>query len=127
MARTKYPRDEKNRAILGTQHGVTITRPWNNEMYDHNDYVQTVMKAHIRHALKEINVHEEEEALRQLSKHICGYGFGMGYDPEQILERTLTELERAENWWLNQNYQDMVDEEFVPALEIGFVGFDKLA
>jgi len=127
MAKRKtYQKDENGNSILGTQHGIQITRPWNKEMYDHNDTVSYQMKDNIEKALNTLHLESEEDALRSISKHVCAYGFGMGYDAEQILERTLMELERAENFWLHEEYPDLVIKGFVPEIEQGFVGYDKL-
>jgi hypothetical protein len=41
----------KNYKILGQKYGVTITKPWSKEMYEHNDTVADFMKENIFTAL----------------------------------------------------------------------------
>jgi len=136
MATLKYKKDEKGRTILGEQFGITVTRPWSQEMYNHNDDVAATMKNNIFEALTEIydtfeintegTLTGDEDSLRELSKFICYYGFGDGYDTTDIYERTCEELERMQNYQLHEQYSNMVKAGFVRPEEIGFVGYDKL-
>jgi len=136
MARRKYEKDQNGNSILGKQYGVTVTRPWSKEMYDHNDDVAATMKNNIFEALTEIydtfEINAEgwltgdEDSLREISKFICYYSFGDGYDTNDIYERTCEELERMENYQLHEQYPDMVKAGFVRPEEVGFVGYDKL-
>ena len=41
----------QNYKILGEKYGVTITKPWSKEMYEHNDTVADFMKENIFTAL----------------------------------------------------------------------------
>ena len=130
MARTKYQKDANGNSILGTQHGITVTRPWNKEMYDHNDEVAEKMKDLIQSELDRLNPvenPENEDRFRVLAKFICAYGYGAGYPLDAMVEDTNRRLEQAENYWLHQEYPYMVKEGFCPELEVGFVGYDKLS
>ena len=71
MARRKYEKDQNGNSILGEQFGITVTRPWSREMYDHNDDIASTMKNNIFEALNEVKDSEDEDSLRKLSKHIC--------------------------------------------------------
>ena len=112
MARRKYEKDHDGNSILGEQFGITVTRPWSKEMYDHNDDIASTMK--------------DEDSLRELSKHICYYSFGAGYDTDDIYLETCKSLDQMENFQLHENYEDMVKDGFVKKEETGFVGYDKL-
>lgn len=109
----------------GVKYGVIITKPWSNEMYEHNDKVSEVMKEHITKAIETIKSSKNEEELQKISRMICYYGFGDGYDFNDIYEETLKELETMENYRLQEDYPDMVKAGFVPELNEYFVGYDK--
>ena len=36
---------------IGTKYGIEITKPWNNEMYDHNDKVGELLKIELENTL----------------------------------------------------------------------------
>ena len=38
--------------VLGKQYGIEITKPWSNEMYEHNDKVADLMKQSISESLQ---------------------------------------------------------------------------
>ena len=126
MTRRKYEKDQNGNSILGEQFGITVTRPWSKEMYDHNDDIASTMKNNIFEALNEVKDSEDEDSLRELSKHICYYSFGAGYDTDDIYLETCKSLDQMENFQLHENYEDMVKDGFVKKEETGFVGYDKL-
>jgi len=136
MARTKYQKDENGRSILGSQEGLTITRPWNMEMYNHNDKVAEVMKANAFNQLTELyesfeftedgEMVGDEDTFREFVRLITIYGFGHGYEIDAIYERACVELERMENYLLNEQYEYMVNDGFCQKLDTKMVGYDKL-
>lgn len=105
------------------KYGIEITKPWSKEMYDHNDKVSEIVKQNIERALFEIFKDEDEKLLRKISKHICAHGFGDGYSFNDIYNATMDDLDRAENYWLNDIYDDMISDGFVPKLDEFFIGY----
>ena len=47
--------------VLDVKYGIQVTRPWNAEMYDHNDKVATLMKAELKLALNRAMKTEDEK------------------------------------------------------------------
>jgi len=47
--------------VLGVEQGITITRPFNNEMYAHNDKVREMQNEAIIAALESLKDSEDEE------------------------------------------------------------------
>jgi hypothetical protein len=112
-----------------TQYGIEITKPWNKEMYAHNDKVSELQKEQLFALLEKFGnkADEDQEAednLHELGKTVCGYGFGMGYDNEQIVEQVEREIENAQNFWLNQDvWPDLLANDWVEPLEIDYIGY----
>lgn len=113
----------KNYKILGTQHGITVTKPWSSEMYDHNDKVAELMKEHIVGALTDALITDNEGAIRDIAYAVTGHKFGFGYEIDGIHAEACEELARVQNYWLNQEYPWLVKMGYCPAIEEGFVGY----
>jgi hypothetical protein len=126
----------QNYKILGQKYGVTITKPWSKEMYEHNDTVADFMKENIFTALTsaynqcnsnlQIQLeHEAENKLRYVAKSLCGYGFGSSYSIDDIYSEACKELDNVQNYWLNEIYQDLVKLDYVRQLDVLMIGYEK--
>jgi|TARA_R110000868_G_scaffold402008_1_gene677922 hypothetical protein len=109
--------------VVETKYGIQITKPWNNEMYDHNDKVAELMKAELLIKLELAKETDDEELLRKVSSVVCPTGYGSGYEFEDIYNETLRELEMVENYWLNEEYPYGVSKGIVPSVELEFIGY----
>lgn len=105
--------------------GIRITKPWNKEMYEHNDRVSYEMKKNIFNAMNDAYKSDNETLLRVLGKFVCSYGFGQGYELDEMYEEICRELDNVQNFWLNDIYPDMVKDGLVPATKHNFVGYKK--
>lgn len=112
--------------VLGTKHGITITRPWNKEMYDHNDEVAKQMKGEIFKALQLARKGDDWEQMHTIAKAIVAYGYSDSYSIEEIHEDALRQLDMTQNYWLHDHcWPDLLKEGLVKPIEIEFVGYDK--
>jgi len=111
--------------VLDVKYGIEITRPWNPAMYDHNDKVAELMKVELLMKLEFAHVTEDEGLLRDVAKIIYPVGYGDGFEFEDIYVDARKNLERVENWWLNEEYPYAVKKGIVPALEQEMVGYSK--
>jgi len=109
--------------VLGTKYGIEITRPWNKEMYDHNDKVADLMKAELRLALSKALRTENEQLLRDVASVIDPCGYGMGFEVEDIYNDALKNLDMVQNYWLNEEYPYGVKKGIVPSVELEFIGY----
>ena len=109
--------------VLNTKYGIQITKPWSNEMYDHNDKVADLMKAEILIKLHLATETDDEELLRKVSSVVCPTGYGSGYEFEDIYNETLRELENVQNFWLNEEYPYGVSKGIVPEVKLEFIGY----
>ena len=109
--------------VLGTKYGIEITKPWNNEMYDHNDKVADLMKAELKLALTKAYKNEDEELLIEVGAVICPGGYGVGFEMEDIYNESLRELEMVQNYWLHEEYCYGVTQGIVPSVELEFIGY----
>ena len=116
--------------------GIEIVKPWSSEMYAHNEEVAEVVrekvtalwKAAIREfakdfdgndAMLECEFGEASDELTRIQRAITVYGFGFGYDVNQVTDRVMQELEDAPFYHLKD-----IAEELELELEKGFVGFN---
>jgi hypothetical protein len=109
--------------VLGEQYGVTITRPFSREMYAHNNKVAAIMKENITKAIN--NRKYTADQLNEMTKSITAYTFGM-MSREEIREEMLAEVDRLQDWWLAQEYPNLVEGGFCKEVKVGMVGFDKI-
>ena len=117
------------------RYGIEITKPFSKEMYDHNDRVAIEMKSNIKDAIQEAfsraaglvaangGIEKGEEDLQEISRAICGYGFGSGYELADIVHETLYDLDNIANWSIHKEYGWLYKNGFVPAVEKGMIGF----
>ena len=119
------------------QYGVLITKPWSKEMYDHNDGVADIVKENLKLALDRAffnkgllaldDVYDDictsdEEDLYCIAKAICGHGWHV-LSYKTVYNDALRELERVQNFWLNEEYPRLVQVGLCPQVEPFFVGY----
>lgn len=92
------------------KHGIEITKPWSNEMYEYNESVKEIM---IKEITFSINALQDEETAQKLAKIINPYGYGEGYDLEAMRADMLNNVEYVETYWLAQIWDELIDAEFV--------------
>ena len=119
--------------------GITITRPWSKEMYDHNEDVAEIVKEKVHQmwvdALKEaIEDYRDEDELGNL---YCEMDWGQASDEMTRIQKAITYYS-----YCNQSIEEVADEveetlenmplfqlkELVEELDIkldkGFIGFN---
>ena len=112
--------------VLGMEYGIKITKPWSPAMYEHNDKVSANMKEAIFEALSKAYKLDNEDDVRTISKAICAYGHGEGYDLDGIYADACRELDMTQNHWLDSScWPDLVKAGLVEDLEVKFVGYKK--
>tara|TARA_B110000977_G_scaffold199566_1_gene287316 strand:- start:2696 stop:3031 length:336 start_codon:yes stop_codon:yes gene_type:complete len=109
--------------VIETKYEIQITKPWNAEMYDHNDKVADLMKAELKLALNRAMKTEDEDLLRQVASVVCPSGYGFGFEMEDIYNETLRELEMVQNYWLREEYPWGVSKGLIPSVELEFIGY----
>ena len=92
------------------KHGIEITKPWSKEMYDYNESIKAIMINEIKFS---INALQDEETANKLAKIVNPYGYGQGYDLEDMKADMLNNAENMENYWLAQIWDELIDAEFV--------------
>ena len=115
--------------------GITITKPWSKEMYDHNDAVADMVRNEVEArwiaALMEFQEELSEEfmsdtewvvlatkEMKEIQNAITCYGFGSGFGVCEVLDELEKELENAPLYRLKE-----IAEELEIELEKGFIGF----
>lgn len=107
------------------QYGIQITKPWSKEMYDHNDKVAELMKEEIEAQVDIAEGNDDWDTLNQLITLCGGLKHGEGYTIGELWENCLSELERVQNYWLNEEYPYFVKKGLVKDVKLKFVGYDK--
>ena len=109
---------------LGFSQGVRITRPWNPEMYQHNDRVASEQHKAIKQVLDLALANEHETTLRVIAKAINAYSLGMGYELSEIYEDAEKGLDQMANHWLHEScWPDLLQAGLVQPISISFVGY----
>ena len=113
--------------VLGVEQGVTITRPFNNEMYAHNDKVRKIQNKAIIGAMIKVKESGDEDLMLQAGKACSGYGYGQGYDIDDIFEDAIKNIENESNNWIREYvWPDMLELGLVQPIDIDYVGYKKL-
>jgi hypothetical protein len=120
--------------VAKVEYGIQITKPWSREMYNHNDIVAVVVRIKVKqlwiaamaefrkefdyndHMLEADWVSASDE-LKRIQTSVTCYGFGSGYDVNQVVDRVMQELDDAAYYRLKE-----IAEELELELEKGFVG-----
>jgi len=109
--------------VLGTKYGIEITRPWNKDMYDHNNKVADLMKTELLVRLKNAYNSGDEDTLRAVTKIIQPSSYGFGYTFDDIYNEALKELTLVENYWLNEEFPYGVKKGIVSDVGVEMVGY----
>ena len=92
------------------KHGIEITKPWSKEMYDYNDKVREYMIKETKFAINSV---QDITTANKLAKIINPYGYGEGYDLEDMKTDMLKNAEYFENYWLSQIWDELIEADFV--------------
>ena len=113
--------------VLGVEQGITITRPFNNEMFTHNDKVREMQNEAILAALEGLRESEDEELIEKATKSCSGYGYGDGFDHIDMIEDAIRNVETSANNWIREYvWPDMLELGLVQPIDIDYVGYKKL-
>jgi hypothetical protein len=92
------------------KHGIEIIKPWSKEMYDYNESIKAIMINEIKFSISALR---DEETAQKLAKIVNPYGYGQGYDLENIQSDMLNNTENMENYWLAQIWDELIEADFV--------------
>ena len=107
------------------EYGIEITKPWSREMYDHNDRVAEQIKFNLRELIETRFADGDLVRLNELSKYICWCRLDIGsYDLQETYQELIRCSDDMANWQLNEEYEHMVEQLGVPALEVKFIGYN---
>lgn len=113
--------------VLGVEQGITITRPFNNEMYAHNERVREMQNKAVIGALIKLKDSEDDELIKKATKACSGYGYGSGYDNIDMIEDAIKNVETcANNWMKDDIWPDFLKLGLVQPLDTDYVGYKKL-
>ncbi len=130
-------KNKKTKKAPNSRYGIEITKPHSKEMYEHNDAIALDMK---RNILSEIHLSYSqakgdiaanggsdagEKRLRKIGQTIEGYGYGDGYELDDIKDGAINTLANMENWALHQEYGYLCHEGIVPKLRMKMLGLDN--
>ena len=124
------------------EYGITITKPWSKEMYDHNDQVAEIVKTKVHEMWAEgftkleESLEEDEDGfeievldldwlsatgeMQHIQSAVTCYSFGSGYTVGDVSIEVEQEVENAAYFRLKE-----IAEELEIKLEKGFIGLSK--
>ena len=118
------------------KYGIEITKPFSKEMYDHNNQVAKDMRVNIEYEIRDAHrratgkvaaeggMDKGESDLRFIVQSFTGYGFGDGYDLDDIMNEGIKTLNDAANWMLHEEYSYLYFKGIVPKTSKMMIGFD---
>ena len=106
------------------KYGVKITKPWSNEMYDHNDVVSETMKSNIKRRIEHAVKKEDHEMFIETAKFVSYYSFADPYITDQNVADTLMDLDNMPNHQLNEDYPYLQKLGLVPELDVHLIGYE---
>jgi hypothetical protein len=109
--------------IIGEKYGVTITKPWNTEMYKHNDTVKEKMIDSIREGITKAYEAGNRDTLNIFARAIQGPTYHKSFTLSKIFEELMQSAEYIQSWLLNQEYAYLVHLELVEPTEMELLGF----
>lgn len=113
--------------VLGVEQGITITRPFNKEMYDHNDKVREMQNKAVLAALEALKGSSDEELIKKAAKACSGYGYGDGYTRISMIKDAIQNVETSANHWMQEDiWPDFLKLGLVQAIDTDYVGYKKL-
>jgi hypothetical protein len=116
-----------NYKILGTEQGITITRPFSSEMYAHNDKVREIQNDTVIAALEALRDSEDSGLVEDAVKACSGYGYGSGYSQDDMIDDAIKNVESSSNNWMREEiWPDFIKLGLVQPIEIDYVGYKKL-
>ncbi len=119
------------------EYGITITKPWSKEMYDHNEEVARIVVDEVNSQWQEAmnnlasEFNDPEDMLeaqfeyqatpemKRIQRAVTCYGFGFGYTVLDVSVLVEEELERSASFRLKEMAEELDIE-----LEKGFIGFN---
>ena len=122
------------------EYGITITKPWSTEMYDHNDALAEVVKAKVlemwnkAYATEEAEFVDEDDLgsefgdmqweaasseMVEIQKAITYYSFS-NQSIQEVAEEVVKTLETMPTFQLKELVEELEIE-----LEKGFIGFNN--
>jgi hypothetical protein len=112
--------------VLGVEQGITITRPFNSEMYAHNEKVREMQNEAVISALEALKDSEDKGLIEKATKACSGYGYGSGYDHIDMIEDAIQNVETSANNWMREDiWPDFVKLGLVQPIDIDYVGYKK--
>jgi len=107
------------------EYGITITRPWSKEMYDHNEDLGEKLRIELMETLDRVVKLNDETELRKFSKGVCIVGFGEGYSYTDIIKETQEDIETMPNFQLNEDLDWFIKNGYIQEPEKRFIGYGK--
>ena len=134
---------------IESKYGIEITKPWNSEMYDHNEKVAEEMKANLLHHWKLLidkcidddkffmdRDWDENEIkdtskdgyncpeLIKLQRAVCWSGFGDGYSVQDVCDEFKRELDTMQKHQLHEEYSYLSFEGIVRRTKHMMIGYE---
>jgi len=101
-----------------------VTKPWSKEMYEWNDKVSDQMKMEIKIQMAIALITTDWDKLNELVSLCGGVKYGDGFTIQDLYNGCINELERVQNYWLNEEWEYAVSQGIVSdCVKIDFVGY----
>ena len=108
------------------KYGIQITKPWSNEMYEHNDKVAKLIKIDLFNTLKVLyRSNPTKDELNEFVSAIGGIRYGDGYNVDDLYDEIYQQIVDTPNYILNDEYDYLIDKEYIEKPKYEFIGYDN--
>ena len=111
------------------KNGVEITKPWSQEMYDHNAELVDHYRREITTIIESATTEEELKSIA----HCIDFSSYVNYEMEEIREDLINTIETSENYWYKEMVENLVKEGLIEMLKdskgepMNIIGFESPA
>jgi hypothetical protein len=109
------------------KHGIEITKPWSEDMYNFNDSIKEMYKERITALIDGL---ETEDQCQTVARIVNPYGYGFGYEVADMKKDMLNNLDSAESYWYKEMIEVFLAEDFIDPIymdgeKVNLIGFES--
>lgn len=111
------------------KNGVEITKPWSQEMYDHNAELVDHYRREITTIIESATTEEELKSIA----HCIDFSSYVNYEMEEIREDLINTIETSESYWYKEMVENLVNEGLLEMVKdsdgepMNIIGFESPA
>lgn len=107
------------------QYGIVITKPWSNEMYEHNEFVAAKVRDEVLETARNLYANVDLYKLGILQKIISYYSLDEYTDQHRIYRDIVDNCSVLENFSIHDIMDELAKNHFISPIAVRMIGYDK--